>query len=96
MDNKGFCEDLTEGKFSFPIIHSIRSDLNDRRLLNILKQRPTSIEVKKYAVKYMEETGSFVYTLKVLKEVEADIRKELARLGGNDEVEKIMGVLSKI
>lgn len=24
-ENKGFCEDLTEGKFSFPIIHSIRA-----------------------------------------------------------------------
>lgn len=24
-DNKSFCEDITEGKFSFPIIHSIRS-----------------------------------------------------------------------
>lgn len=24
-ENKGYCEDLTEGKFSFPIIHSIRS-----------------------------------------------------------------------
>ena len=23
-DNKSFCEDLTEGKFSFPIIHSIK------------------------------------------------------------------------
>lgn len=24
-ENKGYCEDLTEGKFSFPIIHSIRT-----------------------------------------------------------------------
>lgn len=24
-ENKGYCEDLTEGKFSFPIIHSIRA-----------------------------------------------------------------------
>ncbi|CEG76137.1 Putative Farnesyltranstransferase [Rhizopus microsporus] len=38
-DNKGFCEDLTEGKFSFPIIHSIRTDPSNRQLLNILKQR---------------------------------------------------------
>lgn len=31
-NNKGFCEDLTEGKFSFPIIHSIRSNPNSRTL----------------------------------------------------------------
>ena len=24
--NKGLCEDLTEGKFSFPVIHSIRAN----------------------------------------------------------------------
>lgn len=39
MDNKGFCEDITEGKFSFPIIHSIRTVPHDHRLLSILKQR---------------------------------------------------------
>jgi len=39
MENKGFCEDLTEGKFSFPIIHSIRHNLKDHRLMSILKQK---------------------------------------------------------
>ncbi|ORY63035.1 geranylgeranyl pyrophosphate synthase-like protein [Pseudomassariella vexata] len=64
--NKGLCEDLTEGKFSFPIIHSIRSDPNNLQLLNILKQKTTEDEVKRYAVKYMNGTGSFEYTRQVL------------------------------
>ncbi|KAI0009824.1 isoprenoid synthase domain-containing protein [Xylariaceae sp. FL0662B] len=64
--NKGFCEDLTEGKFSFLIIHSIRSNPSNLQLLSILKQRTTEEEVKKYAVAYMDSTGSFEYTKKVL------------------------------
>ena len=65
--NKGLCEDLTEGKFSFPIIHSIRSDPSNLQLLNILKQRSRDDEVKRYAISYMERTGSFDYTRRVLK-----------------------------
>ncbi|KAH7010647.1 geranylgeranyl diphosphate synthase [Microdochium trichocladiopsis] len=63
---KGICEDLTEGKFSFPIIHSIRSDESNPLLLNILKQKTADVEVKRRAVKYMQGTGSFDYTKKVL------------------------------
>lgn len=55
------CEDLTEGKFSFPIIHALRSDPNNLVLLNILKQKPTDDEVKRYAVSYMQDRGSFAY-----------------------------------
>lgn len=65
-ENKGLAEDLTEGKFSFPVIHSIRSDPGNLQLINILKQRTSDEEVKRYAVKYMDGTGSFEYTLKVL------------------------------
>ncbi|KAI9735444.1 MAG: geranylgeranyl pyrophosphate synthetase [Claussenomyces sp. TS43310] len=64
--NKGLCEDLTEGKFSFPIIHSIRTDPSNLQLINILKQKTTNEEVKRYAVKYMEGTGSFEYCRTVL------------------------------
>ncbi|KAG9947387.1 geranylgeranyl diphosphate synthase 1, partial [Aureobasidium melanogenum] len=65
--NKGLCEDLTEGKFSFPVIHSIRSDPQNLVLMNILKQKPQDEEIKRYAVKYMEKTGSFSYSRKVLR-----------------------------
>ncbi|KAF7186861.1 Geranylgeranyl pyrophosphate synthase [Pseudocercospora fuligena] len=65
--NKGLCEDLTEGKFSFPIIHAIRSDPSNLVLINILKQKTQDDEVKKYAVAYMERCGSFSYSRRVLR-----------------------------
>lgn len=33
-DNKGFCEDLTEGKFSFPVVHAVRASETDRQILS--------------------------------------------------------------
>ena len=119
-NNKSFAEDLTEGKFNFPIIHAIRYSLriqkfiffcfesylsfdkdlscsltsekqlrsktcstaqkivrkktalmwisppdrnypSDNRLMNILRQRTTDIEVKKYAISLLEDAGSFRY-----------------------------------
>ncbi|EFX03949.1 geranylgeranyl pyrophosphate synthetase [Grosmannia clavigera kw1407] len=64
--NKGLCEDLSEGKFSFPVIHSIRSDPADLQLLNILRLKTNDDEVKRYAVNHMDRTGSFAYTRDVL------------------------------
>ncbi|KAL1919268.1 uncharacterized protein VTP21DRAFT_1960 [Calcarisporiella thermophila] len=92
-ENKGFCEDLTEGKFSFPIIHSIRADTSNRQLLNILKQRTNSLELKNYALQLMEHTKTFVYVRDYLAKVEQEAREELARLGGNQKLEKLLDVL---
>merc|ERR1711916_420567 len=61
--NKSFCEDLTEGKYSFPIIHGIRnSPPGDNRLQSILKQRTDNYELKASAVTFLrEQTKSFAY-----------------------------------
>lgn len=67
--NKGLAEDLTEGKFSFPIIHCIRSDPTNHIMINILKQKPEDHQVKQYAISYMESTGSFAYTRGRLREL---------------------------
>lgn len=93
-DNKGFCEDLTEGKFSFPIIHSIRSDPNSRQLLNILKQKSDSVELKQFALQLLEKTNTFAYCRQFLAVLEKEARKEIESLGGNKTLEKIMNVLS--
>ncbi|KAI2728144.1 hypothetical protein CBS147354_2677 [Penicillium roqueforti] len=87
-ENKGFCEDLTEGKFSFPIIHSIRSDPSNRQLINILKQNTKDVEVKRYAVQYMKNTGSFAHTSRVV----GDLRDQaLALIETIDATPKING-----
>lgn len=100
--NKGLCEDLTEGKFSFPIIHSIRSDPSNLQLINILKQKTEDDEVKRYAVSYMEGMGSFAYCREVLARLVEGAReliKEEIRVGGYEDgkglgVMKILEMMS--
>merc|ERR1712230_274916 len=83
--NKGLCEDLTEGKFSFPIIHSIRAKPENMVLLNILKQKTDDEQVKRYAVSYMEGTGSFEYCRKVLATLTERARVLVGDLDGEGE-----------
>ena len=51
-ENKSFCEDLTEGKFSFPIIHAIRSDPGDPTLLSEYESNLKLIYVVIYIILY--------------------------------------------
>lgn len=95
--NKGLCEDLTEGKFSFPVIHSIRSDSENRVLINVLKQKTNDDEVKKYAVKYMEKTGSFSYTRGIIKDLTQRALAMLQELEkGREQAQMLRGVLEKL
>jgi geranylgeranyl diphosphate synthase type 3 len=96
-NNKGMCEDLTEGKFSFPVIHSIRADPTNLQLMNILKQKTTDIEVKRYAVRYMESTGSFEYTRQVIGVLIERARKTAEEIdGGRGKLEGINMILDKM
>ncbi|KAK7019013.1 isoprenoid synthase domain-containing protein [Favolaschia claudopus] len=93
--NKGFAEDLTEGKFSFPIVHGINADKTNRQLLNTLQKRPRTPTLKTHAISYLDKkTGSFAYTRSVLTNLEQQVRDEIARLGGNKRLEAIVDALS--
>ncbi|GKZ33169.1 hypothetical protein AbraIFM66950_002958, partial [Aspergillus brasiliensis] len=96
--NKGFCEDLTEGKFSFLIIHSINSNPNNHHLMNILRQRSEDDSVKKYAVEYINSTGSFDHCRERLASLleEADqLVKELEKeVGHSKGIYEILSFLS--
>ncbi|KAI4174966.1 MAG: hypothetical protein LQ343_001993 [Gyalolechia ehrenbergii] len=92
--NKGLCEDLTEGKFSFPIIHAIRKEPGNKQLINILRQKTTDEEVKKYAVRYMEERGSFEYCKARLRELQQRAEEMIEVVdGGRGKGGGVKGIL---
>lgn len=92
--NKGFAEDLSEGKFSFPVVHGIHADTSNRQILNVLQKRPTTPTLKIHAISYLKDhTKSFEYTASVLRVIEAKTRAEIAKLGGNVGLDGIMDLL---
>lgn len=95
-DNKSFCEDLTEGKFSFLTIHAIRSRPESTQVQNILRQRTENVDVKRYCVDYLEKVGSFAYTRRTLRDLEAEAYRLIRELGGNPQLESLVQMLSQM
>ncbi|XP_037044778.1 geranylgeranyl pyrophosphate synthase isoform X2 [Bradysia coprophila] len=92
-ENKSFCEDLTEGKFSFPIIHAVNYQKQDRQVLHILRQRTRDIEVKKYCINLLDKLGSFKYTRGILDKLDQEARQEVALFGPNPFMEGLLDEL---
>ncbi|KIJ66066.1 hypothetical protein HYDPIDRAFT_87429 [Hydnomerulius pinastri MD-312] len=90
-EGKGFAEDLSEGKFSFPIVHGIREQPDNRQILSVLQKRPKSPTLKHHTISYLRDsTRSFDYTLSVLRSLERQARAEVMQLGGNPILEMIL------
>lgn len=96
--NKSFAEDLTEGKFSFPIVHGVTLSLakGDRQISSIVRQRTHDNDVKRYCVEHLRALGSFAYTVEVLKKLEEDLKQQIEQLGGNPHLEGLIAELSKL
>ncbi|KAI4245619.1 MAG: hypothetical protein L6R40_002420 [Gallowayella cf. fulva] len=95
--NKGLCEDLTEGKFSFPIIHAIKKEPGNMQLINILRMRTTDEEVKKYAVAYMRDQGSFEYCRVRLRELKQTAEDMIELVdGGRGKGAGVKGILDRL
>ncbi|KAL4893922.1 Ophiobolin F synthase [Aspergillus ambiguus] len=88
---KGFAEDLDEGKFSFTLIHCLRcveseakfaSDAMQLRAL-LMKRRldgRLSNEAKREVLAIMKKTKSLEYTLGILRELHGELQKEVGKL----------------
>ena len=63
-------------------------------LVDVLQKRPTTPTLKTYTIAYLrDQTQSFAYTLAVMRRLEGQINAEIARLGGNAGLERIMKAL---
>ncbi|KAF8193008.1 isoprenoid synthase domain-containing protein [Pholiota molesta] len=71
-------EDLSEGKFSFPVVHGIHADTSNRQILNVLQKRPTTPTLKIHTINYLKNQTK---------------PRGDARLGGNRGLEAIMDLL---
>ncbi|PYH70516.1 bifunctional terpene synthase/polyprenyl synthetase family protein [Aspergillus vadensis CBS 113365] len=91
IEQKGFCEDLDEGKFSYPIVHCAANHAGFRDLIDgVFRQRPTTIttsgmqplalEVKQHIVEYLDTTGTFQHCREYLLQLERSIICEIDRI----------------
>jgi geranylgeranyl diphosphate synthase type 3 len=86
---------LTEGKFSFPVIHAIQNNAaGDTQISYILKQRTKSVDLKRHFVTLLEKSGSLSYTEKSLQTLEKEIRSEIGALGGNTYLSTLLDDLT--
>uniref|UniRef100_A0A7S4QMV0 Geranylgeranyl diphosphate synthase n=4 Tax=Ditylum brightwellii TaxID=49249 RepID=A0A7S4QMV0_9STRA len=92
---KTFCEDLTEGKFSFPIVHCVTLNMDEAgtRLLSILRQRTDDVDVKLYAQSLMKQSGSLRYTWEKCVGLKDEIVEQIESLGGNAPLLKLVEYL---
>ncbi|KAH9990889.1 terpenoid synthase [Xylariaceae sp. FL0662B] len=81
---KGFCEDLDEGKFSLPLIHALAHTDQALQLRALLHQRrrkgQCTMEQKYLILAQMREAGSLKYVLHVLQTLHAELNAEVGRL----------------
>ncbi|KAL8888446.1 MAG: hypothetical protein Q9215_004124 [Flavoplaca cf. flavocitrina] len=93
---KGFCDDLEEGKFSFPVIHAIRNDPSETEwMLDILRRRPRDVASKREAVEYMMNvTHSIEYTRLTVEQLMDQMKTFLVELGpANPAFEAVLAKL---
>lgn len=77
-----FADDLTEGKFTFPLIHAVHT-LKNNEVYEIVKQKPSDPEIKRKCVQILKDIGTQDHCLKVLKQLYEKMSEEAEKFGPN-------------
>ena len=87
--------DISEGKFSFPILYAIQARPNDTRIISILRQRTRDASLIAYCIAHLEEQGAFSHTKHVLANLYATIQVQIAQLdGGNEQLARAVAAMA--
>ena len=84
---------MTEGKFSFPLVHAIHT-LQNQEVSDILKQRPKDLETKRRCVKILKEIGTQKYCQNVLDDICIILKEKIKEFGGNPVMEMAVDAMS--
>ncbi|KAL4790372.1 isoprenoid synthase domain-containing protein [Aspergillus venezuelensis] len=83
---KGFCEDLDECKFSYPLIHALTSQPKNVQLRGILQQSRSAggldVPLKKTVLSHLRQAGSIQYTEAKMGELMEKIVDSVVSLEG--------------
>jgi geranylgeranyl pyrophosphate synthase len=88
---KGFCEDLDEGKLSFPLIHCLHQANSPIQLREVLRARQNgnamSIELKSLVLEQLEKSGSLAYTRQTLQRLQREIEVYIDKIEQSTDCE---------
>jgi geranylgeranyl diphosphate synthase, type III len=90
---KSYCEDLSEGKYSFIMIHALQTYPDDHRLANLLKQHTYNIDLKRQAVHLLHQFGSLNYTRQKCLTLAKQSHELIDQLRGNISLKMIVNEL---
>jgi geranylgeranyl pyrophosphate synthase len=84
-EQKGFCEDLDEGKLSYPVVLCCNSNPTSRTIiLGIFKRTknglPLARSVKMQILDLLGKSGALVETWKIIQQLEKEVRDSLSTL----------------
>ncbi|KAK6525457.1 hypothetical protein TWF694_005593 [Orbilia ellipsospora] len=83
IDQKGFCEDLDEGKFSYLIVHAWNTSTDKGKLQSLFEARGKTNSMtrseKEEVLDILRKAGSFEYTEEKMNRLHREIEAEIER-----------------
>lgn len=81
---KGYGEDIDEGKYSLPLIHALQAEPHNMQLRNILVQRrvagKSALAHKQLVFEHLKRTQSIQFTAKVLDGLNDEILHQVSKM----------------
>ncbi|GAA91939.1 geranylgeranyl pyrophosphate synthase [Aspergillus luchuensis IFO 4308] len=100
-ETKGYCEDLSEGKLSFPLIHALQNSPAADIIRGLLFHRDNgqelSSEIKSYIINEMRKAGSLAYArntaIQLFDAMMETLERVEAKLGPNERLKALLRLL---